>query len=94
MTFPNVTTLCVCLLASAAGFVWHAEHAGAADAPMEWQFSVENDQGNGSKTAHLIYAVPETDNVQVYGDCEAGQGKSSRFVFGADIGKTLASVYR
>jgi hypothetical protein len=64
-----------------------AEHAAAADAAMEWQFFEEETQGTDSKTAHLIYAVPETDNAQVYGDCEAGKGKPASFVFGADIGK-------
>jgi hypothetical protein len=86
MTRSTITTLCVCLLATAAGFASLAAPAAAADAAMEWQFYEESGQGNGTKTARLIYAVPETDNALVYGDCEAGKAGSPNFVFGADIG--------
>jgi hypothetical protein len=86
MTRPDITILYVCLLATVAGFASLAEPAAAADAAMEWQFYEENDPGQGHKMARLVYAVPETDNVQVYGDCEAGEASSPNFVFGADIG--------
>jgi hypothetical protein len=86
MASPNIMRVFVCLLASAAGLMSLAERAAAVDDAMEWQFYEETDPDKGQKTARLIYAVPETDNVQVYGDCEAGQDKGSSFVFGADIG--------
>ena len=60
----------------------------AADDSMEWQFSETNDPSNqGRKTARLVYGVPETDNIQVLGVCDASQSTPSASVtFGADIG--------
>ena len=61
-----------------------------AESGMEWQFSEVNDPGNkGRLTAHLIYGVPETDNVQVSGVCDGGASSGAKFssvTFGADIG--------
>ncbi len=77
------------LLASAAAWSLPATRAAAADG-MEWQFHEANDpDNNGRMTARLIYGVPETDNTQVSGVCDAGASsgaKSSSFTFGADIG--------
>ncbi|MGH6748517.1 MAG: hypothetical protein ACRECI_04255 [Methyloceanibacter sp.] len=60
----------------------------AADDSMEWQFSETNDPSNqGRMTARLIYGVPETDNIQVLGVCDASQSTPAASVtFGADIG--------
>jgi len=89
MMFPNRTTLLLCLLASAAGWLPLAPCA-AAESGMEWQFSESNDADNkGRMTARLIYGVPETDNVQVSGLCEASASTGAKFssvTFGADIG--------
>ena len=64
--------------------------AFAADETMEWQFHKSNDAGNkGRMTARLTFGVPETDNIQVTGVCEATRGTgagSSSLTFGADIG--------
>jgi hypothetical protein len=57
---------------------------------MSWQFHEANDPDNkGAMTARLIYGVPETDNVQVIGICDARPStgvKYSSMTFGADIG--------
>ncbi|MGZ8400657.1 MAG: VHL beta domain-containing protein [Methyloceanibacter sp.] len=78
------------LLASASCWSSLATRVAAADDRLEWQFFESNDPANkGRMTAGLIYGVPETDNVQVSGVCEAGSSsgvKSSSVVFGADIG--------
>ncbi len=60
----------------------------AAGDSMEWQFSETNDPSNqGRVTARLIYGVPETDNIQVLGVCDASQSTPAASVtFGADIG--------
>jgi hypothetical protein len=61
----------------------------AADA-MQWQFYEDNDPDNkGAMTARLVYGVPETDNVQVMGACDARPSTSARLAsvtFGANIG--------
>lgn len=63
--------------------------AHAADG-MSWQFNEGNDPDNkGRMTARLTYGVPETDNVQVTGVCEARSGSglnTSSLTFAADIG--------
>ena len=84
----NSTTLFLCLIASAAGWSSLATSAAAADDRLEWQFFESNDPANkGRMTAGLIYGVPETDNIQVSGVCDAGaSAKSSSVTFGADIG--------
>lgn len=60
---------------------------------MQWQFSEANDPDNkGRMTARLVYGVPETDNVQVTGVCDAGPSTGVKFssvTFGADIGADL-----
>ncbi len=62
----------------------------AQDGDMTWQFSEANDPDNkGAMTARLVYGVPETDNVQVMGVCDARPStgvKFSSMTFGADIG--------
>ncbi|MGE3625809.1 MAG: peptidoglycan-binding protein [Hyphomicrobiales bacterium] len=61
-------------------------HAGG----KVWQFSEGNDPSSkGRMTARLIYGVPETDNQQVAGVCEARSGtgaKTASLILGADIG--------
>ena len=61
-----------------------------ADDGMEWQFYESNDPDNkGAMTARLVYGVPETDNVQVMGVCDARPSTGAKFssvTFGADIG--------
>jgi len=68
--------------------------AFAAEDGMEWQFSELNDPENkGRMTARLIYGVPETDNVQVSGVCDAAPSTSVKFssmTFAADMGADLA----
>jgi von Hippel-Lindau disease tumor suppressor protein len=64
--------------------------AFAQDGDMVWQFSESNELENkGATTARLIYGVPETDNVQVMGVCDARPSTGVKFAsmtFGADIG--------
>lgn len=80
--------LFLCLMASAWLFLPLATRATAADDAMTWQFSEMSDPASaGGVTARLIYGVPETDNIQVSGICEAKGGvPSSHITFGADIG--------
>jgi hypothetical protein len=84
------TALFLCLLASAAGWSSLPTYATAANDSMEWQFSESNDPDNkGRMTARLLYSVPETDNVQVSGVCDASRSTGVKFssvTFGADIG--------
>jgi hypothetical protein len=67
-----------------------AKPATAQDGDMQWQFFESNDPDNkGAMTARLVYGVPETDNVQVMGVCDARPSTSTQFAnftFGADIG--------
>lgn len=62
----------------------------AADDGMKWQFYESNDPDNkGAMTARLVYGVPETDNVQVMGVCDARPSTGAKFssvTFGANIG--------
>lgn len=82
------SSLFLALLASAACWSSLATRVAAADDRLEWQFFESNDPANkGRMTAGLIYGVPETDNIQVSGVCDAGtSAKSSSVTFGADIG--------
>lgn len=60
---------------------------------MVWSFSEGNDAGNrGRMTARLRYGVPETDNVQLDGVCEARSStsvRSANLILGADVGKLV-----
>ena len=89
MASRRITTLIVCLLAGLSGLSLLAASAMAED-PMEWQFSEFDDPDNeGRKIASLIYGVPETDNIQVSGVCNAAARPGAPFpelTFGADIG--------
>ncbi|HUU67550.1 MAG TPA: hypothetical protein VMW57_09785 [Methyloceanibacter sp.] len=62
----------------------------AQDGDMSWQFYESNDPDNkGAMTARLIYGVPETDNVQVMGVCDARPSTGVKFssvTFRANIG--------
>ena len=62
-----------------------------ADSHLVWSFSEGNDASNrGRMTARLRYGVPETDNVQVDGVCEARGSTSvmsANLILGADVGK-------
>lgn len=64
--------------------------SASAEDKLTWQFSEGNDPGNkGRMTARLSYAVPETDNAQVSGVCEARSSTGVNLVsltLGADIG--------
>ena len=88
MPNSHKATLLLCLIASAWLLLPLATRAIAADDAMTWQFSESSDSASGGRmTARLIYGVPETDNVQVSGVCEAKGGVAvSRITFGADIG--------
>src|SRR5262245_48560471 len=82
------STLFLCLIAGAS--CWLPTTRAVAADNMEWQFYESNDPGNqGRVTAKLIYGVPETDNVQVTGVCDATRGpggQSFSVTFGAEIG--------
>lgn len=59
----------------------------AQDSEFTWSFSEDNDASNrGRMTARLGYGVPETDNAQVDGVCDA-RGGPANLILGADIGK-------
>jgi VHL beta domain len=64
--------------------------AALAEDDMSWQFYESNEPENGgAMTARLVYGVPETDNVQVMGVCDARPSTGARFsnvTFSADIG--------
>ena len=88
MASQRITTLFVCLLVGLSGLSSLAASAMAED-PMEWQFSEFDDPENvGRKIASLIYGVPETDNIQVSGVCQAASPGApfSNVTFGGDIG--------
>ena len=89
MTLAKAVSLFVVLVLGASCWAWLARQASAADA-MEWQFSEASDPDNkGAMTARLVYGVPETDNIQVSGVCEARSSTGAKFssvTFGADIG--------
>jgi hypothetical protein len=83
MTSPKIAAPLVCLLACIASLL--AVAAASAEDGMEWQFNKASD----TKAVHLVYGVPETDNVQVSGICEPVSGagaKASSITFGTDIG--------
>jgi von Hippel-Lindau disease tumor suppressor protein len=65
-------------------------NVAAAEDDMTWQFYEDSDPDNkGAMTARLVYGVPETDNVQVMGVCDARPSTSARFssiTFGAAFG--------
>ena len=85
MRFLLAATLC------AAASLSIPLRAAAADDRMEWQFSAFNDPANkGRTTVTLAFGVPETDNTQVSGVCEANSGTGANFssvTFGTDVGK-------
>ena len=85
----KAASLLLMLILGAACWSAHAPRAAAADG-MEWQFYEDNDPDNkGRMTATLTYGVPETDNIQVRGVCDASPSTSVKFssvTFGADIG--------
>ncbi|MGI9475410.1 MAG: hypothetical protein ACR2PI_01795 [Hyphomicrobiaceae bacterium] len=62
-----------------------------AQSDLKWQLSEGNDPDSGGrKVARLVYGVPETDNQQVVGVCEARSGTSAAFSavrLSADTGK-------
>lgn len=74
--------VCALLIPTASTF--------AADDGMAWQFSEGNDPDNkGRMAARLSYGVPETDNVQVSGVCDAAPSTGAKYAsvtFGADTG--------
>ena len=57
---------------------------------MVWIFNEMSDPANqGRMTATLHFGVPETDDMQVSGTCDATRGSSAKFsslTFGADVG--------
>ena len=60
--------------------------AATAQETMEWQFYPPSGPGT---QASLVYGVPETDNVQAMGLCDAASAtgaKSATLTFAADIG--------
>jgi VHL beta domain len=89
MTPVRAASLLLVVILGVAGWGLHPPRAAAADG-MEWQFNEANDPDNkGAMTARLIYGVPETDNIQVSGVCDARPSTSVKFssvTFGADIG--------
>ncbi len=82
--------LCFAALFAALSIILQTPHAFAAS-DMVWSFSEGNDASNrGRMTARLGYGVPETDNVQVDGVCEARRGTgvmSANLILGAEVGK-------
>ncbi|HUU26163.1 MAG TPA: hypothetical protein VMW68_11455 [Methyloceanibacter sp.] len=84
---PRSSLLPIALLAAVLSF---QAGSAVADDDMQWQFHESNDPDNkGAMTARLVYGVPETDNVQVMGVCDARPSTSARFSnlnFSADIG--------
>lgn len=85
---PRAFFLAAALLAAALSC--QAEAAAAQEGDMQWQFFESNDPDNkGAMTARLVYGVPETDNVQIMGVCDARPSTSAQFAnltFGVDIG--------
>ena len=78
-------------LITVLSFLFPSSPSLAAENGMVWSFSEGNDASNrGRMTARLGYGVPETDNVQVDGVCEARSGTgvmSANLILGADVGK-------
>lgn len=88
---PKYTAAALLLAAALAGVL--IAPSAVADDKMQWSFSEANDPENkGAMTARLSYGVPETDNIQVIGVCDARPGtgvKFSSLTFGADIGSDM-----
>ena len=84
---PRHANLCLILLATVLAF---KALPAAADEGMEWQLTKSNDPDNkAAMPARLVYGVPETDNVQVTGVCDARPSTGAKFssvTFGTDIG--------
>lgn len=57
------------------------------DDKFVWDYSQYDDiSNNGHATSNLIYGIPETDAVQIFGQCNAGSsGNFSTVDFGADV---------
>lgn len=87
MSLKSLSALAV-LASLTVAFPSLATSAAADD--MEWQFYEANEPDNkGAMTARLVYGVPETDDVQVTGVCDARPSTGVKFssvTFGADIG--------
>jgi len=85
---PKYPALYLAALISASSVV--GSRPAVAENGMQWQFYEANDPDNkGAMTARLVYGVPETDNVQVMGICDARPSTGVKFssvTFGADIG--------
>ncbi len=68
----------------------------AADVDLyEWKFSESNDPGDPkASSAQLIYGIPETDDIQVSGVCEAGDAEHATpiLTFGADVGAMAGGI--
>lgn len=82
-SFPTSITIAAVLAACLAA-------AAHAKGDRQWEFSEFNDPDNkGRMTARLAYGVPETDNIQVSGVCDASPSTGVKFssvTFGADTG--------
>jgi len=69
----------ICVLAMTLLLPGYVSGAPAQD-NMKWTFSERNDPDNkGRMTATLQYGVPETDNIQFTGICDAAPSTSVRF---------------
>ena len=80
MASQRITTLFVCLLAGLAGLACRRLPQAPWRKTAWWQFSEFDDPDNaGRKIASLIYGVPETDNIQVSGVCNAARAPAPRF---------------
>jgi hypothetical protein len=89
MTFSFENMLRLVLL-FAFVFVGPVLSAAAQDGPMVWQFREISDEASPDvKMATLAFGVPETDNVQISGDCkqaDAGEDALVSLIFGTDVG--------
>lgn len=78
---------CTSILAAALALSLPAR---SEEPPMLWQFYEREDEASaGNKLASLILGIPETDAVQVTGECrqaEAGDDALADMVFGTDTG--------
>ena len=89
-SLPRSLALAVFLLLGVSAGPSFVTQALAQDGDMTWQLYEANDPENkGAMTARLVYGVPETDNVQIIGVCDARPStgvKVSSVTFGADTG--------
>ena len=89
-SLPRSLALAVFLLLGLSACPVFVTQALAQDGDMTWQLYEANDPENkGAMTARLVYGVPETDNVQIIGVCDARPStgvKVSSVTFGADTG--------